>query len=71
MFFSRNVSGDTNKEVLDVLQFQEADDNSHCLGLPNSLGRKKSSMLGYLKEKVQSRVRSWDGKLLNKAGKKY
>ena len=69
VFFSRNVVADTKKEVLDILKFHEADDSSHYLGLPNSLGRKKSALLGYLKEKVQQRVQSWDGKLLNKGGK--
>ncbi|XP_017217507.1 uncharacterized protein LOC108195085 [Daucus carota subsp. sativus] len=59
----------TKKEVLDILKFHEADDSSHYLGLPNSLGRKKSALLGYLKEKVQQRVQPWDGKLLNKGAK--
>lgn len=55
--------------MLDILSFHEANDNFHYLGLPNCLGMKKSIIMGYLKAKVQNRVQSWDGKLLNKGGK--
>ncbi|KAL8113779.1 hypothetical protein AgCh_020904 [Apium graveolens] len=64
-----NVRTDTKNEILDVLGFHEAGDNSHYLGLPNCIGRNKSAMLGYLKEKMRAGIQSWDGKLLNKSGK--
>lgn len=52
-----------------VLQMNEADGGSMYLGLPNLLGRNKSAALGFLKDKVRSRVQTWDGKWLSQAGK--
>ena len=69
-FFSRNVKDNFKQEIFQILRFVEADENSHYLGLPNFIGRKKSAMLGYIKEKVHTRVRSWDEKILTKGGKK-
>lgn len=68
-FFSKNVSIDSRRDICEVLNFQEADDNSQYLGLPNFIGRKKSAMLGYLKERVRDGVQAWDGKFLSKGGK--
>lgn len=69
MFFSCNVINRLNHDIGDVLGFIEADENSHYLGLPNFIGRKKSVMLGHLKEGVMDRVNKWDGKILPKGGK--
>lgn len=69
VFFSRNVRQETKTEVLQVLGFQEADSNTQYLGLPNCIGRNKTAVLGYLKERVRNRIQSWDGKLLNKSAK--
>lgn len=47
----------------------EADENNKYLGLPSILGKRKSALLGYLKDKVMTRVQSWDGKWISKGGK--
>lgn len=52
-----------------ALQMGEADKQSKYLGLPNILGRNKSVILGYLKDKVKTRIQSWDGKFIARAGK--
>lgn len=52
-----------------MLNFHEANNNTHYLGLPNILGRKKSVILGYLKDRLQSRVQGWDKKYLSKSEK--
>lgn len=36
------------------------------LGLPSTIGRNKTSIFGFLKEKLQS---NWDTKMLSKGGK--
>uniref|UniRef100_A0A803PY00 Reverse transcriptase zinc-binding domain-containing protein n=1 Tax=Cannabis sativa TaxID=3483 RepID=A0A803PY00_CANSA len=46
-----------------------ATDNSMYLGLPSIISRNKSSILGFLKNKIKSRINSWDGKLLSRAAK--
>lgn len=47
----------------------EANDQSLYLGLPNTIGRNKSSTFGFLKEKMQDRIQDWDKKMLSKGGK--
>lgn len=47
----------------------EANEHSTYLGLPNLLGRNKSALLGFLKDKVNMKIRSWEGKLISRAGK--
>lgn len=71
IFFSKNTFVVTKEEVCGMLGFHEADENSSYLGLPNIIGRKKTAILRYLKDKVQKRVQEWDSKLLNKGGKKF
>lgn len=34
------------------------------------MGRKKTTIMGYLKERIQERVQGWDKKLFSKRGKK-
>ena len=50
-------------------QMREADDQCTYLGLPNIVGRNKSRILGFLKEKVRANLKSWDGKLVARSGK--
>lgn len=69
VFFSWNVEVNSKQEICELLHFAEADENSHYLGLSNFIGRKKSAKLRYIKEKVQSRMQSWDEKILTKVGK--
>ncbi|KAL8100447.1 hypothetical protein AgCh_032636 [Apium graveolens] len=47
----------------------EANANSTYLGLPNMLGRNKSTILGYLKDMVCSQVNKWNGKCISRSGK--
>lgn len=47
----------------------EVNEHSTYLGLPNIIGRNKSAILGYLKDKVNMRIRSWDGYFVSRAGK--
>lgn len=47
----------------------EADDQTKYLGLPNILGRNKNAILGFLKDKVNAKVRSWDNRAVSKSGK--
>ncbi|XP_062103683.1 uncharacterized protein LOC133814782 [Humulus lupulus] len=69
VFFSLNVGDDIKNEICSLLGIQEADDNTFYLGLLTIMGRNKNVVLGFLKEKMQKRITSWDGKLLSRAGK--
>lgn len=68
-FFSTNVISSNKEEIGRVIQMQEVNDGSKYRGLPNILGRNKSVVLGYLKDKVLNRIRSWDSQYIAKSGK--
>lgn len=68
MFFSRNVGRETKREIPEIIKFHEADLNTQYLGLLNCMNRNKSVILGYLKERVRTRIQN-RGDLLNKSGK--
>lgn len=69
VFFSSNVIQYNRWNICQALQMMEANEQSKYLGLPNILGRSKSVILGYLKDKVYSRIRSWEGKHMSRSGK--
>lgn len=69
VFFSTNVIQYNRMQICQELQMSEATENTKYLGLPNILGRKKSILLGFLKEKVKAAIQNWDGKCVSKAGK--
>ncbi|XP_060965138.1 uncharacterized protein LOC133034129 [Cannabis sativa] len=69
VFFSPNTTTQSRSGICSVLGMVEASDGSLYLGLPNIIGRNKTSILGFLKNKVMSRINSWDGKFLSRAGK--
>ncbi|KAL8124336.1 hypothetical protein AgCh_012113 [Apium graveolens] len=69
VFFSSNVLDYNRQSVCQKLQMGEADVNTTYLGLPSILGRNKSAILGYLKEKACAKVKSWDGNFISRSGK--
>ncbi|XP_019162057.1 PREDICTED: uncharacterized protein LOC109158596 [Ipomoea nil] len=56
--FSSNVQQHSRLELASVLGVNEGDTTGKYLGLPSLVGRRKKEILGFLKEKVLSRVRS-------------
>lgn len=69
IFFSMNVIQYNRELVCQELHMSEADENRKYLGLPNLLGRKKSVLLGYLKDKIKAVFHNWDTKHISKPGK--
>ncbi|KAM6561714.1 hypothetical protein CsatA_030953 [Cannabis sativa] len=69
LFFSPNTSHDEKVRICTMMGIQEANENSLYLGLPNTLGRNKTAMLGFLKDRMRKKIQSWEGKFLSKAGK--
>lgn len=58
VFFSINVIQYNRELVCQELQMIEPDEKSKYLGLPNLLGRKKSVLLGYLKDKIKAVIQN-------------
>ncbi|XP_060964189.1 uncharacterized protein LOC133033466 [Cannabis sativa] len=69
IFFSPNTTPNVKDTICSLMGIAEAGENSFYLGLPNTLGRNKTSLLGFLKDKMRKRIQSWEGKFLSKAGK--
>lgn len=47
----------------------EANEHSTYLGLPNVTSRNKSTLLGYLKDRVNSKIRTWEENYISRSGK--
>lgn len=69
IFFSSNVIQYKRQNICQTLHMIEAYEQSKCLGLPNVIGRNKLAILGFFKEKIYSKLRSWDDKHVSKSGK--
>lgn len=59
VFFSSNIKVDNRVAICQNLQMNEAGEHNTYMGLPHMLGRNKSGLLGFLKEKVKRRLQSW------------
>lgn len=69
VFFSSNTQQHLKTELCHKLGFKEASDHIHYLGLPNFVGRKKSAIFGFIKDKMQNRTSGWEKKLISQGGK--
>ncbi|XP_074370739.1 uncharacterized protein LOC141711921 [Apium graveolens] len=69
VFFSSNTDHEVKEAVCNMLDFQEATEQTTYLGLPNVIGRNKTAAFGYLKSRMQNRIEGWDKKYLSKGGK--
>uniref|UniRef100_A0A803QIZ4 Reverse transcriptase domain-containing protein n=1 Tax=Cannabis sativa TaxID=3483 RepID=A0A803QIZ4_CANSA len=69
VFFSPNIDNQSRTLICSTLQMSQADEGSLYLGLPNIIGRNKSAIFGFLKNKVMARMNTWEGKFLSRAGK--
>lgn len=69
VFFSKNTPNSLKTDLYRKFRFQEANDQSTYLGLPNTIGRNKSILFGFMKEKLQNRIQGWDKKMFSKGGK--
>lgn len=69
VLFSTNTHNDKKKAVRNVLGVERETMNEKYLGLPVFVGRKKSTIFAYLKDRVWQRIQGWKEKALSWAGK--
>ena len=67
--FSSNVPGQTKQLINNLLAVPPKVANGKHLGLPYQGGRNKKETFAYIKERISSRLRDWDKRLLSRAGK--
>lgn len=69
VFFSPNTKEEDRNSICSVMGINEAGEDSMYLGLPSTLGRNKTVVLGYLKERMRQRIQRWEGRFISKSGK--
>ncbi|XP_019163182.1 PREDICTED: uncharacterized protein LOC109159537 [Ipomoea nil] len=67
--FSANVPQNIRNDVVDILGVEEGLTSGKYLGLPSLVDRRKKAILGFLKDRILSRVWSWNAKFLSRAGR--
>lgn len=56
IFFSSNTPVDMRDSICGLMEIFEADEHTTYLGLPNLLGRHKSVLLGFLKDRLRKKI---------------
>uniref|UniRef100_A0A803Q554 RNase H type-1 domain-containing protein n=1 Tax=Cannabis sativa TaxID=3483 RepID=A0A803Q554_CANSA len=69
IFFTPNSAPQHRDSICNILGMIEASEGSHYLGLPNIIGWNKNTILGFIKNKVITRLNSWHDKFLSRANK--
>ncbi|XP_060961042.1 uncharacterized protein LOC133031536 [Cannabis sativa] len=69
IFFSANIVNEVRQHLCFMLGVNEAGDDSTYLGLPNIVGRNKTALLGFLKDKMRKKIQGWEERLLSRARK--
>ena len=69
LFFSKAVSNDMKREIMDLLGVAEIKEYEKYLGLPVVVGKNKKASLNYIKERVWAKLQGWKEKLLSQAGR--
>ncbi|XP_019184795.1 PREDICTED: uncharacterized protein LOC109179754 [Ipomoea nil] len=67
--FSANVTLTARNAVTHILGVTEGDTAGKYLGLPSLVGRRKTQILGFLKDRILTKVRSWNAKFLSRVGR--
>lgn len=67
--FSNNVDMDKQMEMASILQVNRLDEHDRYLGLPMRVGRSKTAIFEYIKEKLTKKLFNWKTKILSAAGK--
>lgn len=69
VMFSPNTKENDRREVMTALGIRSQTMNERYLGLPVFVGKSRSSVFDYFKERIWQRIQGWKEKLLSRAGK--
>ncbi|CAA0827103.1 Uncharacterized mitochondrial protein AtMg01250, partial [Striga hermonthica] len=70
IFFSKNTSAATQREVCAVFPGIQIQRSTRYLGMPLGIGKSKKEVFGFVTEAVRKKVVSWKNKFLTAAGRK-
>ncbi|XP_024195576.1 uncharacterized protein LOC112198676 [Rosa chinensis] len=66
--FSKNVDMAEQNRLASILAVERADEHDKYLGLPLRVGRSKTAIFEYIKEKLTKKLINWKAKILSCAG---
>ncbi|CAA7041153.1 unnamed protein product [Microthlaspi erraticum] len=69
VYFGKQIPTQRREEIKRKLGIQQTGGDGKYLGLPESFGGSKVSILGYLQEKINKRANGWESKFLSAGGK--
>ncbi|KAF7822570.1 reverse transcriptase [Senna tora] len=69
IFFSENIPPGIRDEVCEVFGIDVASNPGKYLGLPVMWGRSKREALGFIRSKIQRKIKGWKQNLLSQAGR--
>ncbi|XP_071722302.1 uncharacterized protein [Rutidosis leptorrhynchoides] len=69
VYFSSNVLDSLKLELQQVLGTDKCLTDSNYLGMPILLGRNRKASFEYLRDRIQSKLEGWKGRLLSASGK--
>ncbi|GKV15133.1 hypothetical protein SLEP1_g25935 [Rubroshorea leprosula] len=69
IFFSSNTPPAMQHQVMQTLNISQVITDDKYLGLPLIIGRKKSICFDSIRERVWSKIKGWETKLLSRAGR--
>ncbi|XP_024178363.1 uncharacterized protein LOC112184337 [Rosa chinensis] len=67
--FSRNIHIDVQNELATILEVECVEDHDRYLGLPMQVGKSKTQIFQYIKEKLSNKLDNWKAKILSCAEK--
>ena len=69
IYYSRNVPDTLRHSITHIMGVQAVLGTGKYLGLPSMIGRDRTSVFAYIKDRVWQKINSWSSKCLSKAGK--
>ena len=69
LFFSKAVSDEMKREIIDFLGVAEIKEYEKYLRLPAVVGKNKKASLNYIKERVWAKLQGWKEKFISQAGR--
>jgi hypothetical protein len=69
IYYSRNVSHALKQSITAIMGVQAVLGTGKYLGLPSIIGRKRTAVFAFVKDRVWQKINSWSSKCLSKAGR--